>query len=110
MDGYGWSKQYGDVEMIVQNAEVLSNAINLAEAELKSRNVIYNENPVDRWCFSNACLKLNDRRQALIVKTANGKKIDGAVTLASLFEVYRRYKSELRKLAGIGGAEQNGNS
>lgn len=109
MDGYGWSKQYGDVEMIVQNAEVLSNAINLTEAELKSRNVIYNENPVDRWCFSNACLKLNDRRQALIIKTANGKKIDGAVTLASLFELYRRYKSELRKLAGIGGAEQNGN-
>ena len=109
MDGYGWSKQYGDLEMIVQNAEVLSNAINLTEAELKSRNVIYNENPVDRWCFSNACLKLNDRRQVLIVKTANGKKIDGAVTLASLFEVYRRYKSELRKLAGIGGAETNGN-
>lgn len=109
MDGYGWSKQYGDLEMIVQNAEVLSNAINLTEAELKSRNVIYNENPVDRWCFSNACLKLNDRRQGLIVKAANGKKIDGAVTLASLFEVYRRYKSELRKLAGIGGAETNGN-
>lgn len=109
MDGYGWSKQYGDVEMIVQNAEILSNAINLAEAELKSRNVIYNENPVTRWCFSNACLKLNDRRQALIVKTANGKKIDGAVTMASLFEVYRRYKSELRKLAGIGGSETNGN-
>ena len=109
MDGYGWSKQYGDVEMIVQNAEVLNNAINLTEAELKSRNVNYNENPVDRWCFSNACLKLNDRRQALIVKTANGKKIDGAVTLASLFELYRRYKSELRKLAGIGGAETNGN-
>ena len=109
MDGYGWSKQYGDVEMIVQNAEVLNNALNLTEAELKSRNINYNENPVDRWCFSNACLKLNDRRQALCVKTANGKKIDGAVTLISLFELYRRYKSELRKLAGIGGAEQNGN-
>jgi len=109
MDGYGWSKQYGDVEMIVQNAEVLNNALNLTEAELKSRNVNYNENPVDRWCFSNACLKLNDRRQALCVKTANGKKIDGAVTLISLFELYRRYKSELRKLAGIGGNETNGN-
>ena len=109
MEEFGWSKQYGDVEMIVQNAEVLNNALNLTEAELKSRNINYNENPVDRWCFSNACLKLNDRRQALCVKTANGKKIDGAVTLISLFELYRRYKSELRKLAGIGGAEQNGN-
>ena len=109
MEEFGWSKQYGDVEMIVQNAEVLNNALNLTEAELKSRNINYNENPVDRWCFSNACLKLNDRRQALCVKTANGKKIDGAVTLISLFELYRRYKSELRKLAGIGGAETNGN-
>ena len=109
MDSYGWSKQYGDVEMIVQNAEVLNNALKLTESELNSRNINYNENPVDRWCFSNACLKLNDRRQALCVKTANGKKIDGAVTLISLFELYRRYKSELRKLAGIGGAETNGN-
>ena len=81
------------------NVNTLNNAINLTEAEFRSRNINYNENPVDRWCFSNACLKLNDQRQALVIKPNNEKKIDGAVTLVSLFELYRRHKSELRGLA-----------
>ena len=100
MDEYGWSPKYNDIEMIQQNAQTLSNAVSLVEAELRSRNIIYNENPVTRWCFSNACLQLNGQRQSLVVKTSNDKKIDGAVTLVSLFELFRRYKSDLINLAG----------
>lgn len=106
MEEYGWIKQYGDVEMILQNAQTLNNAILLAEADLKAHLINYNENPVDRWCFSNSCLKVNDMRQAIIIKTENSKKIDGSVTLASLYEVYRRYRSDLKKL--VGGNEDNG--
>lgn len=100
MEEYGWTKAAGDVEMILQNAETLSNAINLCEADFKSRLINYNDNPVSKWNFSNACLKLNERRQALIIKTDSKKKIDGAVTLASLFEMWRRYRSDLKKLTG----------
>lgn len=100
MEEYGWSKQYGDVEMIIQNAPTLNNALLLVEADLKAQLIKYNNNPVDKWCFKNACLKLNDQRQALCVKTENAKKIDGAVTLISLYEMYRRYRSDLRKLNG----------
>lgn len=100
METYGWSKQYGDVEMILQNAPTLNNALLLVEADLKSQLINYNDNPVDKWCFSNACLKLNDQRQALCVKTENAKKIDGAVTLISLYEMLRRYRSDLKKLTG----------
>ncbi len=100
MEAYGWVKQYGDVEMIIQNAPTLNNALLLVEADLKAQLIKYNNNPVDKWCFKNACLKLNDQRQALCVKTENAKKIDGAVTLISLYEMYRRYRSDLRKLNG----------
>lgn len=100
MEEYGWSRQYGDVEMILQNAPTLNNALLLVEADLKSQLINYNDNPVDKWCFSNACLKLNDQRQALCVKTENAKKIDGAVTLISLYEMLRRYRSDLKKLTG----------
>ena len=102
MEDYGWTKQYGDVEMVLQNAQTLSNAINLTEAEFKARNINYNENPVDRWCLGNSCLKVNDLRQGLIVKTENSNKIDGAVTLVSLYEMYRRYRSDLKKLTDGG--------
>ena len=100
MEEYGWTKQYKDVEMVLQNAQTLNNAILLTEAELKARRINYNENPVDKWCFGNSCLKVNDFRQAIIVKTENAKKIDGSVTLVSLYEMYRRYRSELKKPIG----------
>lgn len=100
MEEYGWSKKYEDVEMILQNAQTLNNAIQLVESELKKRLINYNENPVDRWCFKNSCLKVNELRQALVIKADNSHKIDGTVTLVSLYEMYRRHRSEYRKLIG----------
>lgn len=99
MDEYGWTKE-SELEMVIQNSQTLSNAIYLCEADFKSRLINYNENPVDRWCLSNACLKLNHMREALVIKTENSKKIDGAVCLVSLYEMYRRYRSDLKKLSG----------
>ena len=100
MEVYGWTKQYGDVEMVLQNAQTLNNAVLLVEADLKARLINYNENPVDKWCFANSCLKVNDLRQALVVKTDNAHKIDGTVALVSVYEMYRRYRSDMRKLTG----------
>ena len=100
MDEYGWTKQYEDVVMILQNAQTLNNALRLVEADLKARLINYNENPVDKWCFSNSCLKVNDLQQALCVKTENAKKIDGSVTLISLYEMFRRYRSDFKKIVG----------
>jgi phage terminase large subunit-like protein len=100
MEEYNWSKQYGDIEIILQDAKTLNNAIRLVETDLKAQLINYNENPVDRWCFKNSCLKINDYRQAIIIKTENAKKIDGSVTLASLYEVYRRYRSDYKRLIG----------
>jgi phage terminase large subunit-like protein len=100
MEEYNWSKQYGDIEMILQDAKTLNNAIRLVETDLKAQLINYNENPVDRWCFKNSCLKLNDYRQAIVIKTESAKKIDGSVTLVSLYEVYRRYRSDYKRLIG----------
>lgn len=101
MESYGWFKgEDGELIMILQNAETLNNAILLCEAELKGRKVNYNQNPVTMWCLGNSCIKMNDRRQALLIKTNEEKKIDGAVTLVSLYEMYRRYRSELKNKWG----------
>lgn len=100
MEDYGWSKKYGDIEMVLQNSQTLNNAILLCEADFKARYINYNENEVDRWCLSNACLKLNNIRQALITKINNSNKIDGAVALIGLYEMFRRYRTEFKKLNG----------
>ena len=100
MEMYGWTKEYGDVEMVLQDSKTLNNAINLVEADLKAGLINYNNNPVDKWCFENASLKVNDQRQALVIKTDDAKKIDGTVTLVSAYEMLRRYRSDFRKLTG----------
>lgn len=99
MEYYGWAKD-SDLEMILQNSETLNNAIRLCERDLQHRLILTNNNPVDTWCLSNAALKVDSQRRALIVKQAdNRKRIDGAVTLAIIYETYRRYKSEILRLA-----------
>ena len=91
MDEYGF-----DCEMILQNRFVMSNPMKLVEAELKTRLINYNENPIDAWCLGNASMEIDNLGNVMCVKI-NGqksKRIDGAVSLIILYEVYRRYKSE----------------
>lgn len=97
MEIYGWTKEGKELEMILQNAQTLSNAMKLCEADFKHQLINYNENPVDKWCLKNASIEVDNKGQCLCVKTQKEKKIDGAVTLIILYEVYRRHRSELKK-------------
>ena len=92
MDDYGF-----DCELVAQNKLTLSNAMKLVEADLKSQLINYNENPVDRWCLGNASMEMDSLGNVMAVKINNqaGRRIDGAVTLIILYEIYRRYRTEL---------------
>jgi len=101
MDYYGWQKSGGDdsdLIMINQNAITLSNAIKLAEADFKHQLINYNQNEVDKWCLKNAGIKVDDKGMALLVKMETGKRIDGAVCLAILYETYRRYRTDFKTM------------
>lgn len=100
MEFYGWSKASDDLIMILQNAQTLSNAIKLLEADFTHQLVNYNENVVDRWCLKNACLKVNDLGQCLIIKSEPSQRIDGAVCKSILYEMYRQYRTEWRQMIG----------
>lgn len=91
-------EEYGfDCEMVAQNKLTLSNAMKLVEADLKDQLVNYNENPVDRWCLGNASMEIDNLGNVMAVKINNqaGRRIDGAVTLIILYEIYRRYRTVL---------------
>ena len=100
MDFYGWAKSSGELVMILQNAQTLSNAIKLLEADFTHQLVNFNDNPVDKWCLKNACLKVNDLGQCLIIKAEATKRIDGAVCKAILYEMYRQNRTEWKQLTG----------
>ena len=110
MSAYGWEKTGGedsDLIMILQNAQTLSNAIKLCEADFQKRLIYYNENEVDKWCFGNAGVKVDDKGQALIVKVQTQKRIDGAVCLAIVYEMYMRYKTSFKAIIENNGGAGN---
>lgn len=96
MDEYGF-----DVEMLAQG-RALSNAMKLVEAELKSKKINYNENDIDKWCLKNCCCEVDNvgNIQPVKIKGQQSKRIDGAVTLIMLLEIYRRYRTDYMTLIG----------
>ena len=96
MDDYGF-----ECEMLAQG-RALSNAMKLTEAELKSRNINYNNNEIDKWCLGNCGIEIDNigNIQPVKVKGQASKRIDGALTFIMLFETFRRYRNDFIKQIG----------
>lgn len=94
MEYYGWNDKE-ELIMINQSPDVLHTANCQVEADLKDR-LIVGLNDVDKWCFGNAALKVDNRGKSLVVKIDNMKarKIDGAVCSVILQETFNRYKTD----------------
>ena len=94
MDEYGI-----ETELIQQNPAVMSNPMKLVEADLKSRIINYGQNPIDKWCFGNASMQVNNLGQVMCVKIGNqaSRRIDGAVTLIILYATLLRFRSEFMR-------------
>lgn len=90
MDEYGF-----DCEMIYQGY-ALSNAMKLVEADLKDQLINFNGNEMDKWNLGNCSMEMDNTGQVRPVKVNNqkAKRIDGAVTLIILYEMFRRYRSD----------------
>ena len=90
-------EDYGfEVEMILQNGPTMSNANRLLESDIKSQRVVYNDNPVDRWCLGNTTIKITDDMGNFVLAKTNNPmmRIDGAVTKAILYETFRRFRTD----------------
>lgn len=100
MEYYGWTKENEELILIQQNRQTLTNAMKLCESDFKHRLINYNMNPIDKWCLGNAGIEVDDLGQCMAVKMETEKRIDGAVTYLILYEMYRRYRTELSKIIG----------
>jgi phage terminase large subunit-like protein len=75
----------------------------LTEADLKHRVINYGGNAVDMWCLANTCCEVDGvgNIQPRKVPGQPGRRIDGALTMIMLEEVYRRYGNDFRKICGV---------
>jgi phage terminase large subunit-like protein len=103
-----WVKEMEDIfsdELMVripQKREVLSNPMSLLEADLRSKLINYNNNPIDRWNLSNIALDVDKRLLSMPVKVQGKreKRIDGGVTMIIAEAVFQQYKTEYLKYVG----------
>lgn len=60
----------------------MSNPMKILKADLIEKKVIYNNNPILKWCLCNTAIKTDENENIRPVKGKNKRaRIDGAVSL-----------------------------
>ncbi len=98
--GYdSWSATYWVKEMedtfgkdvmtpVIQGKKTLSNPMKLLKADLESKIINYNNNPIDKWCFANTAKDEDKNGNIQPVKTSVAtRRIDGTAALLDAYTV-----------------------
>ena len=98
-----WVKEMEDVgftmEKIRQGVYTLSEPMKQLEGDLKNKLVIYNNNPILKWCFANTQAKVDVNGNIQPSKlNSKLKRIDGCVSLIVAYAVLTRYKTDYENL------------
>jgi phage terminase large subunit-like protein len=69
------------------------------EADLKNKNVIYNNNPILKWCLANTQAKVDINGNIQPSKLSSKyRRIDGTVALIICYAVLNRYRLEFENM------------
>lgn len=90
-----WGSQYWINEMeeagfelikVIQGARTMSNPMKELEADLKEKKLIYNNNPILKWCLLNTSIEVDKNDNIRPVKGKHQKqRIDGTVSLIDAY-------------------------
>lgn len=94
------TETFGDIMTPVQQTmKTLSAPMYQLGADLSSKLVCYNDNPVMKWCLANTGVVKDKNGNQKPVKTSNPRKrIDGTAALLDAFVVYQDYMAEYMSL------------
>lgn len=90
-----WGSQYWIEEMentgfdmvkVIQGAKTMSNPMKEIEADLKEKKLVYNNNPILKWCLLNTSIEVDKNDNIRPVKGRQSKqRIDGTVSLIDAY-------------------------
>lgn len=101
-----WSANYWVEEMqgyfgkeamipVAQGKQTLSMPMKLLGADLEAKRIIYNNNPVDKWCLSNTAIDVDKNLNIQPNKTNNQRRrIDGTAALLDAYVVLQEKKND----------------
>jgi phage terminase large subunit-like protein len=109
--GYdAWSAEYWVEEMkghfgaeamipIHQGKKTLSGPMHNLGADLKAKRIIYNNNPIDKWCLSNTSIEMDKNGNIQPHKGTNQRRrIDGTAALLNAYVVLQDKMSEYQNM------------
>ena len=87
------------MEQVIQGAKTFSIPMKNLKADLQKNIVVYNNNPIDKWCLSNTVIKRDENDNIRPVKPSNQRKrIDGTMSLIDSYVVYNNHKEEFQNI------------
>ncbi|WP_209121519.1 terminase large subunit [Alkalihalobacillus sp. BA299] len=101
-----WSAKYWVEEMqghfgkeamipIAQGKQTLSSPMKLLGADLESKKIVYNNNPIDKWCLSNTAIDIDKNLNIQPNKTNNQRRrIDGTAALLNAYVVLQDKRND----------------
>ncbi|MEJ9130641.1 terminase large subunit [Bacillus thuringiensis] len=101
-----WSAKYWVEEMegyfgkeamvpVAQGKQTLSSPMKLLGADLESKLVNYNNNPIDKWCLSNTAIEVDKNLNIQPNKTKNQRRrIDGTAALLNAYVILQEKRND----------------
>lgn len=99
-----WVKEmednFGNVMVpVAQGKQTLSNPMRMLGVELTNKNIIYDDNPITKWCLSNMSVDIDKNDNIQPCKTSNPRmRIDGGASLLNSYVVYKDNETEYKAL------------
>lgn len=95
MEGYGFP-----MERCIQGAKTLSLPMQNLGADLQAKKVVYNNNPILKWCLTNTGIQEDRNGNIVPVKNSSAKRrIDGTASLLDAYVgLYEHYNEFLNAL------------
>lgn len=105
--GYdSWSAKYwveemeqtfgtGIMEQVIQGKKTLSGPMKSLGADLDAKKVIYNNNPIDKWCLFNTAVDIDKNDNIQPMKTSvPTRRIDGTAALLDAYVIYQQFYND----------------
>ncbi|PST28455.1 terminase large subunit [Enterocloster lavalensis] len=93
--------EFGEKSMIPvrQGVITLSQPMKELKADLQAKKIIYNDHPIDKWCFFNTSVKTDVNGNIQPVKGLDSRgRIDGTMALIDAYKVLQDKMDEIQSL------------
>lgn len=83
------------MEAVHQGKKTLSAPMKALKADLVKKKIIYNNNPIDKWCLANTAIDEDRNGNIQPIKTSKStRRIDGTAALLDAYTIYFEYEDE----------------